>query len=169
MASGQGSAEIAKMENHFESQAEGRLPFTQGFVLVGDMGNRSEVAVPPNKLDPSKGMKELAPKQGMVQTYQSTVRASQGYKRKRGEGKSWHKHKSHRKHRKGRRKKKSHSKRRGKSRRHRCRRHQHSGRKKRRSRKGKKRHSHTHRHSHRKCQSRDSGSSSKRRRTAEVF
>ena len=74
MSAGDRGAEIGRMERHFQTQAEGRLPYNQGFVVVGELHQKAA--------GKGSGMKSLAPKRAMDEKFKKTVSAEHRHKRR---------------------------------------------------------------------------------------
>ena len=141
MSAGERDAEIGRMERHFQSQAEGRLPYNRGFVVVGELKSNRLL---PNSLSKAKGLKSLAPKRAMDEKFKQTVSAEYRHRR---------------------RKKSRHHRRRRYRRRRRPRRRRHRRKRRRRQRKGRRRrHRHRHRHRHRRRKRRRTHKAGRKRR-----
>ncbi len=156
--------EIGSMQSHFAAQAEGRLPYSQGFVVVGQIGKNNKASQRLKGTSRERGIISLQPNEAMVQDTKGTVTSAYQRKRKRSSHKK-HKRRprKHRRtrhksgHRKKRRSRRSRRSTRGRKRRHRRRRH----RRRRSSRHGKRR---SGRRRHRRRSSRSHRRRSKYRR-----
>ena len=66
MSDGSCVTEIGTMKNHFVRQAEGRLPYTPGFVVVGTMTKSTTGQKGSKHSKNPKGIVALQPSQAMV-------------------------------------------------------------------------------------------------------